>query len=195
MFMDAGNRIAASILRAVDLSLVLCSNRCWGGNVKVEQIEEDTWRITLNWKLRTGGSLRILSLLLASYESSISSRRVKMITVGDLSTYMSGFTFAATVLLRVQLLWLGKPIFATVNNAAAVEKVDGNAGGKTLTSVNKLQGYFRQRRPRHPFLWAQDWHQASGRRCCWHFHIVHIWRRSAIAHQTSNEWCNCKRCS
>jgi len=67
MFKDAGKRIALSIFRAEDLSFVLCSNLC---RIKITMVSFRSPRkdiqFTLNWKLKTGGSFRMLSLLLAS---------------------------------------------------------------------------------------------------------------------------------
>ena len=70
MFKAAGKRIGRSILRAEALSEVLCSNlykRCiFRGKVPLSK--GNISDVTLNWKLNTGGSLRMLRRLLASYE-------------------------------------------------------------------------------------------------------------------------------
>lgn len=65
MLIEAGNRTCASIFRADDLSLVLCSNR-YARAVRVDcELNERVG--TLNWKLNTGGRVRILRRLLVSY--------------------------------------------------------------------------------------------------------------------------------
>ena len=65
MFSDAGKRTGASILRAADLSADLCSNRCSRPHGREGQPGQgcgcdEGETPTLNWKLRTGGSFRML---------------------------------------------------------------------------------------------------------------------------------------
>ena len=61
---------------------------------------------TLNWKLKTGGSFLMLSLLLASYNTIKFEFEEK-----KRPTYMSCFTApAAVVIFLTQLLWLSKSV-------------------------------------------------------------------------------------